>query len=126
MRQQILRDHREIGHALQSLDTGDPVQLPGLLKELHGLLLRHYKTEEGPGGLFGVIVNRAPEMAGAVHELRGEHTELLAELLHLGHRVGKGAPLDSHLEGVRGFVQHLREHERRESRLLVRALASDP
>ena len=119
----IMEDHRQLGDLLTQLQQAPhPSDTSRLLGDLRGLLSRHFDREEAPEGLFEMIKTRAPHHRETVQELVREHATFLVDLDELTTPEGERAN-DAIPDRIIRFVTRLREHESRESKLLVDSLS---
>ncbi|MEM7200897.1 MAG: hemerythrin domain-containing protein [Planctomycetota bacterium] len=124
LRAQILASDRELNDVLNRLEsTRNGRLIPALLSELGLVLDRHFAHEEASQGLFAIIVAHAPAHAEACRQLRSEHWHLRTNLSALVDEAGASLVDVPLLEASLGLARRLRDHERREKGLLVRALA---
>ncbi len=83
-------------------------------------LRRHFELEE-EGGFMEDILWRWPQAASQVDALRAEHTRLLQEaerLIHRSDQVMNGPPARAWAEACHRLLSAIREHERKENRLI--------
>jgi len=122
-RRAIVQDHRLLGDLLTQLQRAPhPTNASRLLGDLRGLLSRHFEREQGPDGLFEMIRERAPQHGETITALTREHQAFLSDLEDLTTSEERQAR-DSFPDQVVEFVTRLREHESRESKLLLDSLA---
>ena len=120
-RSEIEEDHRHLGALLDRLETTTvPWRLTPLLRDLDGMLTRHFRLEEARGGLLEAITDTAPRNAGRVEDLLLEHRRILdalAALIHETQDRPNGPPEDMLREAKR-LVERLRRHEEEENLVL--------
>ena len=119
-RREIVDDHQHLAELLRGLVCAglSPVTMRTRLGDVRVVLNRHFAREEGVDGLFEIIRSKAPDRCLAVAALKDQHRHLLGELDELAGRHDCAL----HPELVEEFVARLREHEKAESRLLIRVL----
>ena len=122
-RREIMEDHRQLGDLLTQLHQAPHLSdTSRLLGDLQGLLRRHFAREESPDGLFEMIGSRAPHHRETVQALASEHVTFLTELDELA-ATPEGRAVEAISDRVIRFVTRLREHESRESKLLLDSLS---
>ena len=125
-RSEILDNHCRVGQLLDRLEKAAlPADLAPVLEECRQLLPRHFAQEETAEGLFGIIGDRSPHAREEIAALVEEHRTLIRDLDVLTRRVVERPDKAQLLAEAAQFSQQVRLHERRETQLLVDALASD-
>jgi iron-sulfur cluster repair protein YtfE (RIC family) len=84
-------------------------------------LTEHFRFEE-EGGYMSAVVQRQPQMANAIGELRNDHDSLAITLNGFIERIGPSfLPHDEFLSEIHDWMNSLREHETRENRIVQEA-----
>ena len=125
-RDQILRSHRELAAVLGDLaGEGRADRLADNLAHLHEVLGRHFALEEQDQGLYAILRVRARgEDRAAIDALLAEHATMMADLrVLLAQARARPSPLI--VARTQALCDRLRDHERRETRLLVQALSGE-
>ena len=124
-RNEILDNHCRVGQLLDRLEKAVlPADLAPVLEECRLLLPRHFAQEETSEGLFGIIGDRLPHAREEIEALVEEHHTLIHDLDALTRRAVERPDKAQLLAEAAQFSQQVRLHERRETQLLVDALAS--
>lgn len=89
------------------------------LCELEAALRRHREQTERADGLFAQIVEAEPTLEARVDRLRRRHERLLEEVVQVRRAVRRETGGAAVLPALERLVQHLRRHDREESRLLL-------
>ena len=123
----IVAGHAQIRLLLSMLDAGvDKAELQDLLRRLRTGLAAHFELEEGPDGLFPVLVEERPHWAEEIQELTVEHLEVMCLLGELGRAVGDARSERADVErAADAFERAIRLHEAREVALLNRIVETD-
>lgn len=105
------------------------VSTSDLLSRLRAIredLSAHLRAEEAPDGFFAELVSVNPSTAHRVEELREDHRRLEAAMAELCVvlEVGDAAP-EALARGRDELVQHLRDHQQAEQRLLLDCYLQD-
>jgi len=125
-RHEILDNHHRVGQLLDRLERAElPADLSPVLEECRRLLPRHFAQEEAEDGLFTIICDRAPHVRGEIAELVTQHRALIGSLEQLAQRAKERPDKAQLLAEAARFSHQVRLHERRETQLLVDALARD-
>lgn len=103
-------------------------QVVTLLDGLRSFFVSHFQKEEN-GGLFEMVVDRAPHLTRLADKLTHEHYELLERLdglLRFARR-GTGQPLCWRMLSLRlqDFSKKLHQHEAEENGMLQMAYSDD-
>jgi hypothetical protein len=98
-----------------------------LLAELGSVMVRHFAAEEGAGGLFEFVLERAPHYQMQIAELGAEHGTILRATAELEACVPTTvAPLEPEVSSaIMVVVVRMRSHESTEETMLQRALLRD-
>lgn len=127
-RQTIARQHDELRELVRALPTTrDLVHLAARLGELRARLEDHYAVEEGPDGLYEIVVTRAPRHHTRVQRLFDEHRDLLRRvdaIVTKTRAILDGPAADVHRD-VAELVRVLDAHEVRETAMLGDAMYCD-
>lgn len=121
-------DHRFVQQVLRWLRSStDEGAIKAVLDDLAGYLTTHFSAEEGPGGLFEVVLAAAPRYSHVVDDLRRQHVTLLAEVKRMADPlVDRPARAEtSVLTEVEALVKAIEAHEAREERLLQESVERD-
>jgi iron-sulfur cluster repair protein YtfE (RIC family) len=132
--EQALREHEALEKKLAYLNLElerRQIPLAEIVKLLDGLrsfFVSHFRKEED-GGLFEIIVERAPHLSRVADKLTHEHYELLDRLdglLRFARR-GTGQPLCWRMLSLRlqDFSRKLHQHETEENLMLQMAYSDD-
>lgn len=125
---EIVADHHELKQLLPRIEEcSDISDLLALLRQLHTLLVRHFKAEESPAGLHQIIGDAAPQYGNYLQRLFEEHEALdrrIEALIDRAQALLEGPVAEVRIE-VAGLCTSLREHESTETRLLTDALYTD-
>jgi hypothetical protein len=135
---QTLEEHQQIHFYLDQLERSlrglalDPVAVETLRRlaaQIDGLrerLVEHFGVEES-GGLFRALSDLMPETRDEIRVLSEQHVRALEALEMSRIRAHYGEPGEAGVlrADLESFVRILREHERREESLLIRALEHD-
>src|SRR5262249_38925451 len=121
----LLKDIAALEPFLQSNAPAPPDEVLRRLETLRGDLGKHFRFEEQNGYMQEVLA-QAPQHERRVESLREEHDKLwqaLAALL----RQAKDAPAlgEDFRQKVRGWIDQMRDHERRENLLVEEAFNTD-
>lgn len=105
------------------IPTGAPAwqeEVRGALSRLHESLRRLFALEEGEGGFFAEIVDRRPDQAARIEELRRQHLSILRQMEGLIERVeGNASCEDAALaKNLVAFLESLRTQRSIERSLL--------
>ncbi|MGM0576708.1 MAG: hemerythrin domain-containing protein [Myxococcota bacterium] len=115
---EIQAQHDELQGWLDRLGTAeDGHALTVLLDRLIPWMENHFAREEGPNGLVSMAEAGSPRHYELARTVVGEHGDLL--------RAAQALRDDPRRPEVARFVQRLRDHERRESELLVDMVYED-
>ena len=114
IRSQIKVDHDYLREALTWLEgAADLVSIADLLDDLSTYLIGHFAAEEAQGGLFDMIVDRAPQHRTKIDALRLDHKTLLAHVdaIRAGIESSWCPPGTEIRAKIAALVARLREHE---------------
>jgi len=128
IRSQIKVDHDYLREALTWLEgAADLVSIADLLDDLSTYLIGHFAAEEAQGGLFDMIVDRAPQHRTKIDALRLDHKTLLAHVdaIRAGIESSWCPPGTEIRAKIAALVARLREHEHLEGRLLAQVLEAE-
>jgi hypothetical protein len=102
--------------------------LAGAFRGLAEHLDRHFSFEEHEGFLVDVV-ERMPESAGRVKELREDHDSIRLAFMDWGRVIESSADVAQQSEiarnGINALLETLDEHEKREAALLQEAYLRD-
>jgi hemerythrin len=125
---EYFEDHRALRTLISRAETTrDLRQLSPLLDELHRFLEDHFRSEEAPDGLRGIIRDAAPNRLGQLEQLLEAHRDLLAKLRNLREEVREivDGPVTQVLRELKLLCDRLEEHEAAETRILTDSLYTD-
>ncbi len=126
--EQILDTHCKVREMTRRLEqVTDLVELQARLQAFRSLLVPHFAEEEAPDGFFDLVRAETSRHLAKVRELENEHDALLHEIDTLAERARAclAGPVAEILRQSAELAQRVREHEARESALLVDALYVD-
>jgi hypothetical protein len=125
--EQILDTHCKVREMTRRLEeVADLVELQARLQAFRSLLVPHFAEEEAPDGFFDLVRAETSRHLAKVRELENEHDALLHEIDTLASAPAcLAGPVAEILRQSAGLAQRVREHEARESALLVDALYVD-
>jgi hypothetical protein len=99
------------------------------LVELGAAFERHIAVTEGPEGLFGSVMSRAPRLAGTIDELSRQHRRIrqsVGDALDAVHRAADAAePPAASREAVLDLIEQLMRHRQHGADLVYEAYAVD-
>ena len=115
---ELLTHLRQLERVAETLPDGDEGELVARLEATRARLDDHFRFEEG-NGYMQAVLDRAPQLDRKVERLREEHGELRRGLAELT-RKAEAAQVSSQRfrEGLKEWVGHLRDHEKRENLLV--------
>ena len=121
----IQAEHDELRVLLERIQGVVFPDLPPLLVQLRDLLVKHFATEEGPGG-FEAITESQPQFLPRLAEIFEEHQGFLDRLDAIAGRVEScEKERNALLDAVRALAHELHEHEAKENELLGDVLYTD-
>jgi hypothetical protein len=95
------------------------------LERTQAHITEHFRFEE-QNGYMAIVLQREPNLARTVEQLRGEHHQLALKLEGLLERMRTGQPLEGTIrDQVRSWVESVRQHEARENSLVQYAFNVD-
>jgi chromosome segregation ATPase len=117
----IERAHERIPEFLVELErAGELAPILEVLEGLGQLLPGHFSDEEGPDGLYEELAARRPANGSRLRSLQREHREILEALERLRQQAREAkTDLSDVWKARNAFVERVRSHERRESRLVM-------
>lgn len=123
LREEIRREHEAIRALVTQLPgETETSAIEGELRELAGLLERHFEREEGPEGLHESIGDRALNLLPQVEALSSQHQQIAKNLQSLLEQCTEHANMAETIRmGARELVDQLEQHEAAENDLLGRA-----
>ncbi|MBL4684506.1 MAG: hemerythrin domain-containing protein [Nannocystaceae bacterium] len=89
------------------------------VRQLHGVLQRHFEAEE-EGRYMGAVLDRVPDLNDTVERLHAQHSEITTRLLSLASDCKTGA-LDELRDRAAALLDLIGEHERDEVKLVEKA-----
>ena len=98
------------------------------LRHLGEAFQRHAEQSEGPDGLLTQIVETAPRLANAVHQIVDEHQHLLAEIARLEAETGAGQgsqPAQPIRDQALALLQAIAAHRQRGADLIYESYSVD-
>lgn len=125
---EYFEDHRALRTLISRVEsTRDIRQLQPLLEELDRLLESHFRSEEAPDGLKGIIRDTAPYRLGQLEHLLESHRDFLGTLRDLREEVQElvEGPVEDVLRNLSALCGRLEEHEAAETRILTDSLYTD-
>lgn len=121
-------DHRFLRQALKWLRSAkEQGAIKELLDDLGAYLVKHFAAEEAQAGFFETVVEKAPQHAHVIDELKAEHQSLLVDIEGITKALTQGpepAP-ENVLKDVEAFIAKVEHHEHREEGLLQVAYERD-
>ena len=127
-REEILEAHQQIHEMIQRLEEApNLLELLARLQAFRSLLVPHFADEEAPDGFFDLVRAATSRHLVNVREFEHEHGALLDELDALAERARAclAGPVAEILKQSAELARRVRDHEARESALLVDALYVD-
>ena len=132
---QITQEHEELRSLLAQVHhlLAEQVESKAVVAEKIQLLFKHVaahfeEEEEEANGFFDQLVERAPQIADRVEQLRSEHGKMLVEMGRLSHLVSESAASDwwTRLQTeIHDFSKSLMHHENSENELLQKVYDDD-
>jgi len=122
---QITEDHLRIRALVDGLKAiGDPHVLVALLRELRKTLDEHFALEEGEEGLGALAAEFAPDRAGEVEGLMGQHARMIKDVDDLirACNAAISGPLKDIRTRVHGLFDMIQRHDVAESEILTEVL----
>ena len=121
------QEHASLATQLDKLMTRDPVALTWSLLKLRSFLLKHFAREEGPQGLFELVMTRAWQHQNKVRDLRHEHGSILTMIDEvLAYTKQRFEPISDGQHGaVLQLIGVLKSHEACENEMLQDVLQTD-
>jgi len=127
-RQRIDEEHARLRDLLEALEGNrDLERVDELLGELRALLVEHFETEEGPGGMHEIVGDLAAHRLPNVQHLFDEHRDILVAVDALRARLTGilDGPVRELVRGTGALVGTLRRHEHDEEELFTEAFYTD-
>ena len=128
MRDGVLDTHQQIREMTRRLEeAANLVELLAGLQAFRALLVPHFADEEGPDGFFDLVRTATSRHLVDVRQLEREHADLLRDIAALVDRAVAclAGPVAEILKQGGELARRVRDHEARESALLVDALYVD-
>jgi hypothetical protein len=121
----LLEDLRKLETAVHP-ETGESVA--GLRAQLNATrthIAEHFRFEE-QNGYMNTVRRREPRLEHEIQQLAEEHRRLMQSLEGLIVQANTATGLDNTFQGeVRGWIEHVRQHEARENDLVQNAFNLD-
>lgn len=124
VRERILQEHAELHGLLVRLERPrEPAGLAPMLAELHSALEQHFQVEEEEDGLYEILLEKGPQHRQTIDELLAQHPALLGDVRVL---IAQARAQPGALIAVRArqFSSRVRDHEQRETHLLLAVLTT--
>ncbi len=121
----LFEDLKDLENAAHSSPGADSAAMLSRLERTRVHITEHFRFEE-QNGYMAVVLQREPNLARTVEQLRDEHQQLALKLAGLLERMKTGKPLEEEIRNqIRAWVESVRQHEARENRLVQNAFNMD-
>jgi hypothetical protein len=121
----LFEDLTDLEKTAHSSHGADSAAILSRLERTRAHITEHFRFEE-QNGYMAFVLQREPNLARTVEQLRGEHHQLALKLEELLERMKMGQPLEEGFRNqIRSFVESVRQHETRENSLVQYAFNMD-
>lgn len=121
----LLEDLTDLENAANSYLGTDSAEMLSRLERTRAHITEHFRFEE-QNGYMAVVLQREPNLARTIEQLRDEHHQLALKLAGLLERLRTGQPSEETIrDQVRSWVESVRQHEARENSIVQYAFNVD-
>jgi predicted nucleic acid-binding Zn-ribbon protein len=121
----LLEDLTDLENAANSYLGTDSAAMLSRLERTRTHITEHFRFEE-QNGYMADVLQREPNLARTIEQLRDEHHKLALKLDGLLEQMRSGQPLEEAVrDQVRSWIESVRQHEARENSLVQYAFNVD-